>query len=201
MPDTVSKGKVSLLKAYGSEVVTTPTAVPRESPESYYSVADRLAREIPGAFQPNQYFNPRNPEAHYQTAGPEVWEQAEGRVDVFVAGMGTGGTITGVAKYLKERKPSVHIVGADPEGSLYSGPIAPYKGVGVGEDFMPGTMDIGIVDQIVQVTDKQSFTAARRLAREEGILGGGSSGLALQPAVIVAQDRGTGDGIVVRLPA
>src|SRR5438105_10007600 len=118
MPDTVSKGKVSLLKAYGSEVVTTPTAVPRESPESYYSVADRLAREIPGAFQPNQYFNPRNPEAHYQTTGPEIWEQTEGRVDVFVAGMGTGGTITGVAKYLKERKPSVHIVGADPEGSL-----------------------------------------------------------------------------------
>src|SRR5207244_3674481 len=126
---------------------------------------------------PNQYFNPRNPEAHYQTTGPEIWEQTEGRVDVFVAGMGTGGTITGVAKYLKERKPSVHIVGADPEGSLYSGPIAPYKVEGVGEDFMPGTMDIGIVDQIVQVTHKQSFTEARRLAHEEGIRSGGPSAL------------------------
>src|SRR2546421_7682177 len=200
MPDKMSAEKISLLKAYGADVVICPTNVERTSPQSYYSVAERLAREIPGAFQPNQYFNPRNPEAHYQTTGPEVWEQTEGRVDVFVAGMGTGGTISGVAKYLKERKPSVHIVGADPEGSLYSGPIAPYKVEGVGEDFMPGTMDIELVDQIVQVTDKQSFVAARRLAREEGILVGGSSGLALHAAMEVALTRGPDDVIVVLFP-
>jgi len=180
--------------------VVCPTNVERESPQSYYSVAERLSHEIPGAFQPNQYFNPLNPEAHYRTTGPEVWEQTEGKIDVFVAGMGTGGTISGVAKYLKEKKPSVHIVGADPEGSLYSGPIAPYKVEGVGEDFMPGTMDIKLVDQVVQVTDKQSFVAARRLAREEGILVGGSSGLAMHAALEVARDRGPDEVIVVLFP-
>jgi cystathionine beta-synthase len=200
MPDKMSAEKISLLKAYGADVVVCPTNVERSSPQSYYSVADRLAREVPGAFQPNQYFNPRNPEAHYKTTGPEIWEQTEGRVDVFVAGMGTGGTISGVAKFLKERKPSVHVVGADPEGSLYSGAIAPYKVEGVGEDFMPGTMDIKLVDQIVQVTDKQSFVAARRLAREEGILVGGSSGLALHAALEVALDRGPDEVIVVLFP-
>jgi len=200
MPDKMSAEKISLLKAYGADVVICPTNVERSSPQSYYSVADRLAREIPGAFQPNQYFNPRNPEAHYQTTGPEIWEQTEGRIDVFVAGMGTGGTISGVAKYLKEKKPKVHVVGADPEGSMYSGSIAPYKVEGVGEDFMPGTMNIEIVDQIVQVTDKQSFVAARRLAREEGILVGGSSGLALHAAVEVALTRGPDDVIVVLFP-
>src|SRR5438876_4352655 len=200
MPDKMSSEMVALLRAYGAEVVVCPTAVPRESPQSYYSVADRLAREIPGAFQPNQYFNPRNPEAHYQTTGPEIWEQTEGRIDVFVAGMGTGGTISGVAKYLKEKKPKVHVVGADPEGSMYSGSIAPYKVEGVGEDFMPGTMNIEIVDQIVQVTDKQSFVAARRLAREEGILVGGSSGLALHAAIEVALTRGPDEVIVVLFP-
>jgi cystathionine beta-synthase len=200
MPDKMSAEKISLLRAYGAEVVVCPTNVERDSPQSYYSVADRLAREVPGAFQPNQYFNPLNPEAHYATTGPEIWDQTEGRIDVFVAGMGTGGTISGVAKYLKERKPSVHIVGADPEGSLYSGPIAPYKVEGVGEDFIPGTMDIDIVDQIVQVSDKESFMAARRLAREEGILVGGSSGLALHAALEVARERETGDVIVVLFP-
>jgi cystathionine beta-synthase len=200
MPDKMSAEKISLLRAYGAEVVVCPTNVERESPQSYYSVADRLAREIPGAYQPNQYFNPRNPEAHYKTTGPEIWDQTEGRIDVFVSGMGTGGTISGVANYLKERKPAVHIVGADPEGSLYSGPIAPYKVEGVGEDFMPGTMDIKVVDQIVQVTDKQSFAAARRLAREEGILVGGSSGLALHAALEVARDRGPDEVIVVLFP-
>jgi cystathionine beta-synthase len=200
MPDKMSAEKISLLRAYGAEVVVCPTNVERESPLSYYSVAERLSREIPGAFQPNQYFNPLNPEAHYRTTGPEIWDQTEGRIDVFVAGMGTGGTISGVAKYLKEQKPQVQIVGADPEGSLYSGPIAPYKVEGVGEDFMPGTMNIDIVDKIVQVTDKQSFVAARRLAREEGILVGGSSGMALHAAIEVAKDRGPDDVIVVLFP-
>src|SRR2546423_3633974 len=200
MPDKMSAEKISLLRAYGADVVVCPTNVERESPQSYYSVADRLTREIPGAFQPNQYCKPRNPEAHYRTTGPEIWEQTDGRVDVFVAGMGTGGTISGVAKYLKEQKPSVHIVGADPEGSLYSGPIAPYKVEGVGEDFMPGTMDIKIVDQIVQVSDKESFMAARKLAREEGILVGGSSGLALHAAMEGARERGPEQVIVVLFP-
>ena len=200
MPDKMSAEKISLLKAYGADVVVCPTNVERESPQSYYSVADRLTHEIPGAFQPNQYFNPRNPEAHYRTTGPEIWEQTDGRVDVFVAGMGTGGTISGVARFLKERKPEARIVGADPEGSLYSGPIAPYKVEGVGEDFMPGTMSIELVDQVVQVTDKQAFTAARRLAREEGILVGGSSGLALHAALEVARERDENTVIVVLFP-
>ena len=200
MPDKMSAEKISLLRAYGADVVVCPTNVDRESPQSYYSVAERLSHEIPGAFQPNQYFNPRNPEAHYRTTGPEIWEQTEGRVDVFVSGMGTGGTISGVARYLKERKPSVHVVGADPEGSIYSGPVHPYKVEGVGEDFMPGTMEIKLVDQVVQVNDKQSFVAARRLAREEGILVGGSSGMALHAALEVARDRGPDDVIVVLFP-
>jgi len=200
MPDKMSAEKISLLRAYGADVVVCPTNVERASPQSYYSVADRLSHEIPGAFQPNQYFNQRNPEAHYRTTGPEIWEQTEGRVDVFVAGMGTGGTISGVARYLKEKKPSVQIVGADPEGSIYSGPVHPYKVEGVGEDFMPGTMDIKLVDQVVQVNDKQSFVAARRLAREEGILVGGSSGMALHAALEVARDRGPDDVIVVLFP-
>jgi len=200
MPDKMSAEKISLLKAYGAEVVVCPTNVERDSPQSYYSVAERLAHEIPGAFQPNQYFNPRNPEAHYRTTGPEIWEQTQGRVDYFVAGMGTGGTISGVARYLKEQKPSVQIVGADPEGSLYSGPIAPYKVEGVGEDFMPGTMDIKIVDRIIQVTDKESFVAARRLAREEGILVGGSSGMALHAALEVAGEAEPEQVIVVLFP-
>src|SRR5438132_10355752 len=156
MPDKMSAEKISLLKAYGADVVICPTNVERASPQSYYSVADRLAREIPGAFQPNQYFNPRNPEAHYQTTGPEIWEQTEGRVDVFVAGMGTGGPITGVAKYLKERKPSVHIVRADPEASLYSCPTARFKVERVGAASMPGSMDITMAAQTVQATSKQS---------------------------------------------
>jgi len=200
MPDKMSAEKISLLRAYGADVVVCPTNVERESPQSYYAVAERLSHEIPGAFQPNQYFNERNPEAHYRTTGPEIWEQTEGRVDVFVAGMGTGGTISGVARYLKERKPSIQIVGADPEGSIYSGPVHPYKVEGVGEDFMPGTMDIKLVDQVVQVNDKQSFVAARRLAREEGILVGGSSGMALHAALEVARDRGPDDVIVVLFP-
>ena len=141
MPDKMSPEKISLLRAYGAEVVICPTNVERDSPQSYYSVADRLTREVPGAFQPNQYFNPRNPEAHYRTTGPEIWRQTDGRITTFVAGVGTGGTISGVGKYLKEQNPAVRVVGADPEGSIYSGEIAPYKVEGVGEDFWPGTFD------------------------------------------------------------
>ena len=163
MPDKMSSEKISLLRAYGAEVVVCPTNVERESPQSYYSVADRLTREIPGAFQPNQYFNPRNPEAHYRTTGPEIWNQTDGRVTVFVTGIGTGGTISGVGRFLKEQNAAVRIIGADPEGSVYSGPIAPYKVEGVGEDFWPGTFDRAVVDEIIQVTDRESFVAAARV--------------------------------------
>ncbi len=200
MPDKMSAEKISLLRAYGAEVVICPTNVERESPQSYYSVADRLTREVPGAFQPNQYFNPRNPEAHYRTTGPEIWRQTEGRITTFVAGVGTGGTITGVGRYLKEQNPAVRVIGADPEGSIYSGAIAPYKVEGVGEDFWPGTFDRDIVDEFIQVTDRECFVAARKLARQEGILVGGSAGLALHAAIQVAVDSKADDVIVVLLP-
>ncbi|MHB8489041.1 MAG: cystathionine beta-synthase [Candidatus Dormibacteria bacterium] len=200
MPDKMSAEKISLLRAYGAEVVICPTNVERESPQSYYSVADRLTREVPGAFQPNQYFNPRNPEAHYRTTGPEVWRQTDGRITTFVAGVGTGGTITGVGKYLKEQNPAVRVIGADPEGSIYSGEIAPYKVEGVGEDFWPATFDREVVDEFIQVTDRESFVAARKLARQEGILAGGSAGLALHAAIQVAVDSKPDDVIVVLLP-
>jgi cystathionine beta-synthase len=148
MPDKMSQEKVALLRAYGAEVVITPTAVPPESPESYYRVADRLTEEIPGAFQPNQYFNDENPRAHYETTGPELWQQTEGRIDVLVAGVGTGGTITGMARYLKEQKPEVMVVGADPEGSVFSGDEPrPYLVEGIGEDFWPKTFDPAMVDR------------------------------------------------------
>jgi len=200
MPDKMSAEKISLLRAYGAEVVICPTNVERESPQSYYSVAERLTREIPGAFQPNQYFNPRNPEAHYRTTGPEIWRQTDGRITTFVAGVGTGGTITGVGKYLKEQNPAVRVIGADPEGSIFSGEIAPYKVEGVGEDFWPGTFDREVVDEFIQVTDRECFVAARKLARQEGILVGGSAGLALHAAIQVAVDSKPDDVIVVLLP-
>ena len=201
MPDKMSAEKIRLLKAYGAEVIVTPTAVPRESPESYYSVAERLSREIPGAFQPNQYFNMKNPEAHYRTTGPEIWRDTAGRVTHFVAGMGTGGTISGVAKYLKEQNPNVEIIGIDPEGSIYSGDTPrPYKVEGIGEDFMPGTMDMGLVDRIVRVSDRDAFLMARRLAREEGLLVGGSSGAAVHGALKVATELSENDVMVVLLP-
>jgi cystathionine beta-synthase len=200
MPDKMSQEKISLLRAYGAEVVICPTNVERESPQSYYSVADRLTREIPGAFQPNQYFNPRNPEAHHRTTGPEIWRQTEGRITIFVTSVGTGGTISGAGRYLKEQNPAVRIVGADPEGSIYSGPIAPYKVEGVGEDFWPGTFDREVVDEIIQGSDRESFVAARNLAREEGILVGGSAGLAMHAAIQVAATSGPDDVIVVLFP-
>jgi cystathionine beta-synthase len=201
MADKQSAEKIALLRGYGAEVVVCPTAVPRDSPESYYSVAERLSREIPGAFQPNQYFNPKNPQAHYESTGPEIWEQTEGRVDVLVAGLGTGGTITGTGRYLKEQKPSVQVVGADPEGSLYSGDTPrPYKVEGIGEDFIPGTIDLKLIDRIVRVSDRDSFLLARRITREEGIFVGGSSGTAMKAALEVATDLPADRTVVVIFP-
>ncbi|HEV3096088.1 MAG TPA: cystathionine beta-synthase [Candidatus Dormibacteraeota bacterium] len=200
MADKQSPEKIALLRAYGAEVVVCPTAVPRESPESYYSVAERLSHEIPGAYQPNQYFNQANPRAHYETTGPEIYEQTDGTVDVVVAGLGTGGTMTGVARFLREKKPSVMIVGADPEGSLYSGDaIKPYKVEGIGEDFIPGTIDLKLIDRIVRVSDRESFLMARRITREEGILVGGSAGTAMTAALEVARDLDASKLIVVIL--
>jgi len=201
MADKQSPEKIALLRAYGAEVVVCPTAVPRDSPESYYSVAERLSHEIPGAFQPNQYFNQANPQAHYETTGPEIWEQTGGSIDVFVAGLGTGGTMTGTARYLKEKKPSVMTVGADPEGSLYSGDtVRPYKVEGIGEDFIPGTIDLTLIDRIVQVSDRDSFLLARRITREEGILVGGSAGTAMKAAIDVAREHDEKTTMVVILP-
>jgi cystathionine beta-synthase len=201
MPDKMSAEKVALLKAYGSEVVVTPTNVPRESRDSYYSVADRLAREIPGGFQPNQYYNPNNPISHYETTGPEIWRQTGGKIDVFVAGVGTGGTITGVARYLKERNPNITIVGVDAEGSLYTGnEVKPYKVEGVGEDFIPGTVDLNLIDAWETVGDREAFLMCRRMAREEGVLVGGSCGLALAGALRYARRIREDKIIVVLLP-
>ena len=190
MPDKMSTEKIALLRAYGAEVVVCPTAVARESPQSYYSVADRLAREIPGGFQPNQYFNPANPAAHAATTGPEIWRQTDGRITHFVAGLGTGGTATGVAQVLKQNNPDVQIIGADPVGSIYSAGdhFTPkiYKVEGIGEDFYPSTIDLSLIDRIEVVDDKESFLMARRITREEGILVGGSSGSAMVAAMRVA---------------
>ncbi|MDI3339206.1 MAG: cystathionine beta-synthase [Sphaerobacter sp.] len=201
MPDKVAPEKVALLRAYGAEVVTTPTAVPRESPESYYSVADRLTREIPGAFQPNQYFNPINPRAHYESTGPEIWRQTEGKVTHFVAGVGTGGTISGTGRYLKEQNPRIRVIGADPQGSIYTDPdnIRPYKVEGIGEDFWPGTFDRAVVDEFIQVSDRDSFLTARRVTREEGLLIGGSGGTAVWAALQVAQRVDDPDALIVVL--
>ncbi|HXX59915.1 MAG TPA: cystathionine beta-synthase [Candidatus Sulfotelmatobacter sp.] len=184
MADKQSVEKQALLRAYGAEVVLCPTNVAPESPESYYSVAARLARDIPGAFKPDQYWNEENPRAHEATTGPEIWRQTEGRVTHLVASVGTGGTITGIARYLKAQAPAIRIVGADPEGSVLSGDVArPYLTEGVGEDFMPGTFDPAVVDRWVRVSDRDAFAMARRLTREEGILGGESCGTALVAAL------------------
>jgi cystathionine beta-synthase len=199
MPDKMSKEKADLLRAYGAEVVVAPTEVPPESPESYYRVADRLTEEIPGAFQPNQYRNMANPEAHYRTTGPELWRQSGGRITHLVAGVGTGGTITGVGRYLRERNPDIEVVGADPVGSIYSGgeeAVRPYLVEGVGEDFWPDTYDPTVVDRYVTVSDKDSFLWTRRLAETEGILAGGSSGLAVCAAYQVACEVEDPDAMV-----
>jgi cystathionine beta-synthase len=192
VPDKVSKEKQDLLRAYGVEVVETPTEYGPGHPESYYGVADRLAEEIEGSFQPNQYYNAANPRAHYETTGPEIWGQTEGTLDVFVAGVGTGGTITGAGRFLKERKPEIEVVGADPEGSIYTqgpdGDLHQYFVEGVGEDFYPETVDLDIIDRFIEATDAESFAMARRLARVEGVLTGGSGGLAVEAALQVAAE-------------
>jgi cystathionine beta-synthase len=205
MADKQSSEKQQLLRAYGAEVVLCPTNVAPESPESYYSVAARLARDIPGAFKPDQYWNLENPLAHERTTGPEIWEQTEGRVTHFVAGVGTGGTISGAARALKARNPAIEVIGADPEGSVLSGDTArPYLTEGIGEDFLPGTHDPSLVDRWVRVSDRDAFAMARRLTREEGILAGGSGGTALVAAREVVRDLTRGEGaaavVVVILP-
>lgn len=187
-PDKVSEDKRNVLRAYGAEVVVSPTAVPPDHPESYYRVSDRLATEIEDAWKPDQYANPENPESHYRSTGPELWEQTDGRITHFVAGIGTGGTVSGAGRYLKEVSGGrVRVVGADPEGSVYSGGTGrPYLVEGVGEDFWPTTYDRGICDEIIAVSDAESFVLTRRLAREEGLLVGGSCGMAVGAALRVA---------------
>jgi cystathionine beta-synthase len=199
LPDKMSGEKVRLLKAYGAEIVITPTSVPPDSPESYNGVADRLAREIPGAWRPNQFSNLANPEIHYRTTGPEIWDQTQGRVTAFVAGVGTGGTISGVGRYLKERNPDVKVIGADPEGSVLSGDSPrSWKVEGIGEDFVPKTLNGQVVDEWVRVGDAESFQTARALARQEGLLIGGSAGTAVAAALRYAR-RLTADDLVVAL--
>lgn len=203
VPDKVSQEKRDLLRAYGVEVVVTPTEYGPGHPDSYYGVANRITEETEGAFQPNQYFNEANPDAHFNTTGPEIWEQTGGLVDVFVAGVGTGGTITGAGRFLKSKNPEIEIVGADPEGSIYTkgpdGDLHQYQVEGVGEDFYPETVDLDVIDRFIEVTDRESFAMARRLARVEGLLTGGSGGLAVHAAARVASED-EGRMVVVIIP-
>ncbi|HEX4131848.1 MAG TPA: cystathionine beta-synthase [Pirellulales bacterium] len=201
MPDKMSSEKARLLEAYGAEVVITPTNVQPDSPDSYNGVADRLAREIPGAWRPNQFMNLANPQVHYRTTGPEIWQQTEGRVTVFVAGAGTGGTLSGVGQYLKEQNPDIVVIGADPEGSVLSGDSPrPWKVEGIGEDFVPKTLNGQAVDEWVRVGDAESFATARALARREGLLVGGSSGTAVAAALRYARRLGPDDVVVAMCP-
>ena len=205
MPDKMSAEKESILRAYGGEVIRTPTAVAPDDPRSYYKVAERIVKETANAFSPSQYFNQNNPLAHYETTGPEIWDATEGAITHFVAGIGTGGTITGVARYLRQQNPKIQIIGVDTEGSIYyhrfyntEGPIYVYKTEGIGEDFMPETLDMGLIDDIIVVPDGDAFRMARRLTREEGILSGGSCGSAVC-GVCAIGNRLTADDVVVTL--
>jgi cystathionine beta-synthase len=201
MPDKMSKEKIDLLRAYGAEVVVTPSNVASDSPESYYGVANRLSTEIAGAFQPNQFHNQHNPDAHYATTGPEIWEQTRGMVTHFVAGIGTGGTISGTARYLKDQNPKIHVVGADPEGSIYSGDTPrSYAVEGIGMNYLPETVNLKVIDEMVRVTDRESFLMARRITREEGLLVGGSSGTAAVAAVKLAKTLPKESIVVVIFP-
>ncbi|TFB47248.1 cystathionine beta-synthase [Cryobacterium tagatosivorans] len=202
LPDKVGEDKRNVLTAYGAEIVVTPTSVAPDHPDSYYSVSDRLAREIPGAFKPNQYANPNGPLSHYETTGPEIWRDTDGTVTHFVAGVGTGGTITGTGRYLREVSgDTVRIIGADPEGSVYSGGTGrPYLVEGVGEDFWPAAYDPTVVHEVIAVSDADSFAMTRRLALEEGILVGGSSGMAVVAALRAAKSLTADDVVVVLLP-
>jgi len=209
MPDKMSIEKIRVLRAFGAEVIITPTAVPHDSPESYTEVAKRIVRETPNAILANQYYNSRNPEAHYRTTGPEIWQQTGGQIDCFVCGIGTGGTISGTARYLKEQNPEVRIVGVDPKGSVlreyfYTKKFSPefktYKVEGIGQDFIPGTLQFELLDEVVEVSDKESFLMARRLTREEGIFVGGSSGTAMAGALKIAERLSEKDVMVVLLP-
>ena len=208
MPDKMSIEKIRILRAYGAEVIVTPTAVPHESPESYTEVAKRIVRETPNSILANQYYNPRNPEAHYKTTGPEIWEQTGGQVDYFVAGIGTGGTISGVGRYLKEKNPDIKIIAGDPKGSIlrdffYTKKMSPtykvYQVEGIGQDFIPGVLHFQFIDEVLEVSDKESFALARRLTREEGIFVGGSSGTALAAALRVAEQLSENQVMVVLL--
>jgi cystathionine beta-synthase len=208
MPDKISMEKINLLKAMGAEVIVTPTAVSADSPESYYSVASRLVEETPGAVHTNQYHNPENPVAHYESTGPEIWRQTAGRITHFIATIGTGGTITGTGRYLKEKNPDIKVIGVDPEGSILKeyfetgemGEAHPYKVEGIGEDIIPSALDFGVVDQMVQVSDRECFHMARRVAREEGIIVGGSCGGAVAGALKALEGVGPDAVAVVILP-